>query len=205
MKSFDINIVLVDPYHTLCEEWNRAFDGLPNVEIINGVFEEQEFDCIVTAANSFGLMDGGIDAAMVNFFGEHVQQIAQETIIEKYRGEQPVGTSFIIETGSKKHPYLAHTPTMRIPMNISNTFNSYLAFRAALLEVWRFNEESNSQIIRLACPGLGTAIGSVKHSDAANQMAQAYRSVLYPPQKLDWPYALESKSVLLPDNVFDYH
>jgi len=161
MKSFDINIVLVDPYQTLCEEWNRAFDGLPNVEIINGVFEEQEL--------------------------------------------QPVGTSFIIETGSKKHPYLAHTPTMRIPMNISNTFNSYLAFRAALLEVWRFNEESNSQIIRLACPGLGTAIGSVKHSDAANQMAQAYRSVLYPPQKLDWPYALESKSVLLPDNVFDYH
>lgn len=29
-----------------------------------------------------------------------------------HEGEQPVGTSFIIETGNAKHPFLAHTPTM---------------------------------------------------------------------------------------------
>src|SRR5438067_7389940 len=28
-----------------------------------------EFDCMVSAANSFGLMDGGVDAAIVRFFG----------------------------------------------------------------------------------------------------------------------------------------
>ena len=33
----------------------------------------------------------------------------------------------IVETGHTSHPYLAHTPTMQVPLNIRNTQNVYNA------------------------------------------------------------------------------
>jgi len=49
----------------------------------------------------------------------------QERILQDYLGEQPVGTSIIVETGHHKHPFIAHTPTMRVPMPIATTDNVY--------------------------------------------------------------------------------
>lgn len=63
----DIKLVLIDPKPALCNAWRKHFDGLPNIEIIAGYFEElPEFDCMVSAANSFGLMDGGVDHNLIN-------------------------------------------------------------------------------------------------------------------------------------------
>ena len=190
MPSEELELLLVDPYATLCAEWERAFLGLPNVAIVNGVFEDQDFDCMTSAANSFGLMDGGIDRAIVNFFGEYIQEEAQKRIIEEFRGEQPVGTSFIIDTKCEEHPFVAHTPTMRIPMNISNTDNTYCAMYGVLTAVWNYNRTGRAKINRLACPGLGTAIGEMPHDRAANQMAAAYRNFI-PRSELNWEHALE--------------
>jgi O-acetyl-ADP-ribose deacetylase (regulator of RNase III) len=67
------------------------------VEIVNGVFESLlEFDCLVSPANSFGLMDGGTDAAIVRFFGEELMERVQKRILAEYLGEQPVGTSMLV-------------------------------------------------------------------------------------------------------------
>lgn len=57
---------------------------------------------MVSAANSFGLMDGGIDAAITDFFGKQLPVRVQARIISEYGGVQPVGTSFIIETLGEK-------------------------------------------------------------------------------------------------------
>jgi len=47
-----------------------AFCEFPEVSVVQGRFESlPEFDCVVSAANSFGLMDGGVDLAITNFFG----------------------------------------------------------------------------------------------------------------------------------------
>ena len=47
-----------------------CFEDLCNVTVINGIFEYlSEYDCMVSAANCFGLMDGGVDTAIVNYFG----------------------------------------------------------------------------------------------------------------------------------------
>jgi hypothetical protein len=63
-------LILVDPHRQLCECWKQQFLGLFHVEIVNGRFEElEEFDCMVSAANSFGLMDGGVDLAITHYFG----------------------------------------------------------------------------------------------------------------------------------------
>jgi O-acetyl-ADP-ribose deacetylase (regulator of RNase III) len=74
----------------------------PEVQIVYGRFETlSAFDCIVTAANSFGLMDAGIDRAVMKFFGEQVMHTVQKKILEDYLGEQPVGTCLLIPTN---HP-----------------------------------------------------------------------------------------------------
>ena len=53
----DIQLVLVDPNEAVCEAWSSAFDEFPDVSIVNGRFESvAEFDCLVSAANSFGIM-----------------------------------------------------------------------------------------------------------------------------------------------------
>lgn len=187
-----VNLVLVDPNSALCDAWRTHFATFDGFEIINGYFESvPEFDCMVSAANSFGLMDGGVDLAIVRFFGKPLEERVQKYIVEHFLGEQPIGTSFIIETGHEKHPFLAHTPTMRVPMEIALTDNVYNAMWAMLLAVHEHNRQGERKIERVACPGLGTATGRVPVDEAARQMALAWRHFLRPPQGISWRYADE--------------
>jgi O-acetyl-ADP-ribose deacetylase (regulator of RNase III) len=45
-------------------------------------------------------MDGGIDFAISQFFGWGLENNVQRRILDEYSGEQPVGTSMIVETGN---------------------------------------------------------------------------------------------------------
>ncbi len=181
-----MRLILVAPNFSLCEAFQKHFKYLPNVEIVNNYFEWlPEFDCMVSPANSFGLMDGGIDAAIIRFFGHSLMEKVQQRILEEYLGEQPIGTSFIVETGHPKHPFLAHTPTMRVPMLIAGTHNPYVAMWAMLLAVRHHNQRAKQKINSIACPGLGTGIGRMPYTEAARQMALAYENFLYPPKYLN--------------------
>lgn len=185
-------LILVDIEPQLCQAWEKRFADLPNIEIVNGYFEAlPQFDCMVSPANSFGLMDGGVDAAIIRFYGIQLMRRVQQHIIENYFGEQPVGTSFIVETGSQKYPFLAHTPTMRTPLDIRNTDNVYLAMWAMLRVVHHHNASADRKIEIVACPGLGTGVGLVPYDQAARQMALAYVNYLNPPQRITWGYASE--------------
>jgi O-acetyl-ADP-ribose deacetylase (regulator of RNase III) len=186
----DIKLILVDPCEPVCDAWELAFAEFPEVSIVRGRFEAlPEFDCMVSAANSFGLMDGGVDSAITRFFGVQLMQRVQAHILDEYLGEQLVGTSFIIETGHPAHHFVAHTPTMRVPMSISTTDNVYAAMWAMLLAVRRHNRVSSVKIRTVACPGLGTATGGVAPREAARQMALAYRWYVRPVTGIDWPVA----------------
>lgn len=185
-----LKLILVDPLPELCQAWKKQFKNLPNVKVVNDRFENlPEFDCMVSAANSFGLMDGGVDLAIVGFFGIELMDRVQQHILTEYLGEQPVGTSFILETGHPKHPFLAHTPTMRVPLTITRTDNIYSAMWAMLLAVHRHNRQTQQKIKLVACPGLGTATGRVPVDEAARQMALAYRHYCWPLEQINWPYA----------------
>ena len=197
MEAADFKLVLVDPNEKLCAAFKLHFKNHPRVSVFNGFFQELEnFDCMVSAANSFGLMDGGVDGAITSFFGFELMDAVQDHIINQFRGEQPVGASFIIETGHEKHRYLAHTPTMRIPMPITATDNVYCAMWAMLTTVWKHNRESDDKIRTVACPGLGTATGRVPPSSAANQMSLAYSNFVNPPSLISWPYAADRQAAI---------
>jgi O-acetyl-ADP-ribose deacetylase (regulator of RNase III) len=189
----ELHLILVDPKSELCDAFHAAFKDLPNVEIVHGRFEKlKKFDCMVSAANSFGLMDGGVDAAITNYFGAQLMRRVQERIVAEYLGEQPVGTSIIVETNHADHPFIAHTPTMRVPMDIAMTDNVYVAMWAMLVAVYQHNlRDADKPINIVACPGLGTATGKVPYHQAAQQMAVAYKNFLNPPRNIGWPYAYE--------------
>lgn len=202
----DISLVLVDTTAALCEAWREAFADLPRVTIVNAQFHTVEtFDCMVSPANSFGLMDGGIDAAIIRFFGYPLMDRVQQHIIEEYLGEQPVGTSFIVPTGHPAHRWLAHTPTMRVPMEIAQTDHVYLAMWAMLRAVYHHNRAQEDKITTIACPGLGTGTGRVPFREAARQMALAYRHFLNPPQRIGWHYADERQQSIRYGGDFGFH
>jgi O-acetyl-ADP-ribose deacetylase (regulator of RNase III) len=198
MTTPQFRLILVDPDYHLCEAWTEAFTAHRAVTIVHGRFQElEEFDCMVSAANSFGLMDGGVDLAIARFFGDALVDRVQAHIRREYLGEQPVGTSFIVETGNPEHPYVAHTPTMRIPMAIKTTDYVYLAMWAMLRAVHHYNQSTSLPPIRtIACPGLGTGVGEMPAAEAARQMEIAYRWSVNPVSRLDWPTAEGRQAVI---------
>ena len=179
-------LILIAPEELLYKALQEHFARFADVQIVNDYFEWlTKYDCLVSPANSFGMMDGGMDAAIISFFGKSLEEKVQQRILDDYLGEQPIGTSMIVETGHPQHRFLAHTPTMRVPMNIQGTDIPYVAMWAMLLAIRRHNKNANRKIKSVVCPGFGTGIGRVPYNEAARQMAIAYDRFLYPPKWLN--------------------
>src|SRR3954452_8321779 len=127
---------LVHPDEAMCDAFRERFAGLPGVRVIRCRFEElPPHDAFVTAGNAFGLMTAGIDAAVVHRFGEDLMRRGQQTILDRYFGEQPVGTAFLVPTADPTLPFVVHAPTMRGPGSIDGTDKVYAATWAALLAI----------------------------------------------------------------------
>ncbi len=162
----DINPDVVDA-------WQHAFQDLPNVTFSMGDIFTQTTDAIVSPANSFGFMDGGIDLIYRQYFGRALEARLQQQICQKHFGELPVGQAIVIETQHPAIPWLICAPTMRIPSPIQQTVNVYLAFRAALIAAIQHPDPITSILV----PGLGTGVGHVTAHHAARQMRIAYDAV----------------------------
>jgi O-acetyl-ADP-ribose deacetylase (regulator of RNase III) len=178
MNDENIKIYLRDKNEDIVEAWTWAFAGYENVNVSRGDIFDIKADSIISPANSFGFMDGGIDLAYSRYFSWKLQEVLQEKIHNEYYGEIPVGMATIIETGNKNIPYLISCPTMRVPEVVEYTVNAYLAFRAALIEVINFNGKYNKNIQSILCPGLGTLTGAISPINCAKQMKYAYDVVL---------------------------
>jgi len=179
-----MRIIIANRDKDTSEAFAWQFRDLPTVETLLCSFEEIEsYDCIATAGNSFGLMDAGIDLAIVRRFGRPLMERIQERILCDYLGEQPVGTSMIVPTHNDDHPFVAHTPTMRTPMNVSQCDNVYLATWATFLACRQHNEtEPEKPIRKLVLPAFATGTGGVDAIEASLQMKIACEHFLSPPE-----------------------
>ncbi len=173
-----LSIHLRDINTAVAKAWEQQFAGLHNVEVSCGDIFEHRADAIVSPANSFGYMDGGIDLIYSRVLGRHLEGRLQALLRDQHFGELPVGQAVIVPTDHKAIPYLVSAPTMRVPTGISRTANVYLAFRAALIAIQKHNENSAQEIGSLLVPGLGTGVGDMPPERAARQMRIAYDAII---------------------------
>ena len=166
--------------------WNAYFSNEPDVCVICDTLERFlmniKVDCVVSPANSYGLMDGGFDLAISEYFGWDLQKRVQEYILKNFRGEQPVATSFIIDTG-KDGIRLIHTPTMRIPFPVKDPMIVYQCMRTTLMTALEHNIES------IVIPAFCGEYGDVSPKVIGKLMYEAYKQIMNPPDQIDWDYA----------------
>jgi O-acetyl-ADP-ribose deacetylase (regulator of RNase III) len=181
-----MEIVLTSLDRDLASTWKSVCGDLPGISVHEGSIFDVKCDAVVSPANSFGFMDGGLDLRYSDRFGWQVQERLQALIRSKHHGELLVGQAEIVETDSEAIPYLIAAPTMRVPMILKETVNPYLAARAVLLLIQQGRFESGylsgeklSDVIQtVAFPGLGTGIGRVSASSCAHQVRAAIEEVL---------------------------
>ena len=167
-----MNIILCDLNSWLADAWKHEFRYEQNVKIIQGnILDIEDFNAIVAAGNSFGIMDGGLDALYVRKWGEQLQDRVRQDIIDWNDGYLPVGESINLGLRSRTdcEKSLIYTPTMTVPMDVSDSVNVFLSFQTALLTAEDIGVET------LLCPGLGTGTGNMNPKVAAKQMYFAFR------------------------------
>lgn len=101
------NLYLIDHDAELVDAWREAFQAYPEVHPICGDYFQRDADLMVSPANSFGFMDGGLDYAIREKLGVHVEEMLQAEISNQYHGELPIGHCLVVKTGHSQWPYLA--------------------------------------------------------------------------------------------------
>jgi len=172
MKKRTPKVYLRDVNGHLVSYWQKYFRGLPEVDIAHGTIFGAKADAIVSPANSFGFMDGGIDLIYRNKFGMSVEALVQKNIDLHFYGELPIGQALSIPMRGQDYKFLIVAPTMRLPAKVDSTLNAYHAFRAALLVAKDKGFDS------IVCPGLATGSGQACLEMVARQMFVAYVSVV---------------------------
>lgn len=162
----------------LVQAWQEMFADVPEVEVSRGDIFDLTADAIISPANSFGFMDGGIDLVYSKRLGWHVQERLQKLLREQHDGELPVGLAVLIETDDDTIPYCISAPTMRAPAPVADTLNAYLAFRAALRVAIAHNKSNPGAIQTLLSPGMATATGEMDPRVCAKQMHAAWVQVV---------------------------
>ena len=177
-----MKIILSGLSSKLLDAWTEFFSNEKDVKIVEGDITKVICDAIVSPANSFGFMDGGLDYALSERFGWDLEKKLQQQIKELPEGELLVGQAILMDTGDNDIPFLISAPTMRIPtnFNIDTSINAYLAMKAILIKA-----KSDSRIMTVAIPGLCTGVGRMQPIIASRQMYQAYKEIILG-QKMDF-------------------
>jgi O-acetyl-ADP-ribose deacetylase (regulator of RNase III) len=155
-----------------------AFADADQAEVVEGNLLDLDCEAVVSPANSFGDMGGGIDKAIDDFHRGAAQKAVMEAIAGQFLGELPVGMALVVELPARRLPFVVAAPTMRVPGSVVGTINAYLAMRAALIAVHRHNTAGGRSIRNLAIPGLCTGVGGMHPAESAAQMRAAYDSVV---------------------------
>ncbi|MGQ0810754.1 MAG: macro domain-containing protein [Nitrospiraceae bacterium] len=146
------------------------------ITVIQGSILDVEAAVIVNAANSHGLMGGGVAGVIKRAAGIEVEEGARS------QAPIPVGTAVLTSGGKTRFRGIIHAPTMPEPAMRIPAQNVALATKAALAL-------ADKGFASIAIPGMGTGVGGVAPHDAAEVMINEIRK--FSPQRL--------KSVVLVD------
>jgi O-acetyl-ADP-ribose deacetylase (regulator of RNase III) len=136
-----------------------------HITVIQGSILSVDADVIVNAANSHGLMGGGVAGVIKRAAGIEVEQEALK------QAPIPVGQAVLTSGGKTKFKGIIHAPTMLEPGMRIPAENVACATKAAL------SLADEKGFISIAIPGMGTGVGGVDPDDAARYMVRTIRSV----------------------------
>lgn len=134
------------------------------IDVVHGSILDADVQVIVNAANSLGLMGGGVAGVIKRAAGAEVEREAVKDAPIR------VGKAVLTSGGNTKYKSIIHAPTMPEPGMHVPVQNVALATKAALTLADEKGFES------IAIPGMGTGVGGVAHTDAAKVMMEAVRA-----------------------------
>ena len=161
-----MKIVLTDTNKGIVDAWKNF---APNdIEIHHGSFETLTTDAIVSPANSFMIMDGGVDFYIQRMFKKGIEQKLRNEAINRFSMPfLPIGCAVSCETGVERFPVLISSPTMIVPQLINNTPYAFISTIAALNEAKRIKATS------ILFMGMGGLTGGYHPEICAKQMIDA--------------------------------
>ncbi|KAI9452128.1 macro domain-like protein [Lactarius psammicola] len=206
---------------SLCQVWTRTIGTLsPELQthftVLEGTLsslptDQLQCDCVVSPANSFGIMDGGYDLALsLAFQGtdgvKTLSRQVQRALHVHSHGYLPPGSCIVTslpgEVAGKMNKFgassIAVMPTMRYPVDVRwHQDLIYNAMWNLLVEVTRWNSEpgvdngaestGGKKIERILMTGLATGTGKVSARRCAKQMMLAVRHFAEGvPEYADW-------------------
>lgn len=150
--------------------WTTSFPGdvgmapVLTIKVVHGSILEVEAQAIVNAANSLGIMGGGVAGVIRRAAGAEVE--------EEVRRQAPISVGKAVLTSGGKTAFrgIIHAPTMPRPALSIPAENVVKATRAALALADAHGFES------VALPGMGTGVGGVPHAEAASGMVAEIRA-----------------------------
>lgn len=169
-----MKIYLLDKNPLVTTAWQQYFNNVKNINIVTGDFQDfmkkHKVDCIVSPGNSKGIMMGGYDLAITDYFGLDLTKNVQAYIRKKYKGCQPVGTAFIIDIPKTKMQ-LIHCPTMKEPSVIKDP----KVVKDCMIAV--LQEANKNKIDSVVIPAFGGFTGRVNPYDLAKLMFEGYKQL----------------------------
>lgn len=181
----ELRLVLCALDEPLAAAWHEIADSRPGLDVHEGSVLDLQVDAVVSPANSYGWMRGGVDAFYAQAFSQ-VEERVRSAVLAYHGGELPVGEALLVPTGVPSPIWLLSAPTMREPAEQlpSDTVHPYLAARA-VLRLWSDGVLETGTPVRrvlrsIAMPGLGTGIGGVSPELCTRQVAAAWDEVFAP-------------------------
>ncbi|EJU01146.1 macro domain-like protein [Dacryopinax primogenitus] len=191
-----IHFTLLDRQGELHEAWKTALDKyLPGaigscVTLLQkDIRDAGTYDCVVSPANSYGIMDGGIDLYIARAISPGdmmpVIRVVQAHLYTHYRGYISPGQCTLVplleglcgEENVLKCKYVAVLPTMRVPERIDwQREIVYECMWNLLLSLDAHNSApGEGKIETVVMSGLGTGVGGISPHKCAEQMVLAIK------------------------------
>lgn len=149
-----------------------------NFKVIHGNLLEQK-GVLVTAGNSFGFMDGGLDLEFIKKYGWSLQSQIQFQIKNRPLKELLIGENLMLKLADGNT--LIYAPTMRVPSILGpENINVYLSFKGIMAECIKNN------IKEINVPLLGEGVGRVPIDIIIRQMEQGYIDFIESKYPVNW-------------------
>ena len=102
-----VTISLCDKNAEVAQTLANHFQDVDGVEVLAGDLFDLDCDALVSPANSFGDMSGGIDQQIDRFYAGAAQRAAMDRIAGRFHGELPVGMATVIEMGTRRFRFVS--------------------------------------------------------------------------------------------------